>query len=121
MSQQRIGGIVYIRVNGELLQAKGAFSYNLGAPKREALMSTTGVAGFMEKPQVPYIEGEIYHTANLDLPALQRIVDATITCELANGQTVVLKEGWYAADGTGNSEEGGVEARFEGTSAELIS
>ena len=120
MSQQRIGGILYVRVNGELVQAKGSWSYNLGASKREAMVSTTGVAGYKEEPQVPYVEGEVFHQAGLDLQALQRITDATVTLELANGKTVVLREAWYAAEGTGSTDEGGVEARFEGVSAELI-
>lgn len=121
MSQnRRVGGIIYLKVGSELLQAKGSFTYNIGAPQREAVVGMDGVHGFKETPQVPYIEGEITDSNKLDLHTLVNARDVTVTLQLANGKTIVLQEAWYAADGTGNTEEGNLPVRYEGVSGEEI-
>lgn len=117
---QRKGGIIQIQVGGVLQDAKGSFSYNLGKPKRDAIVGSDTVHGYMEKPQVPFIEGEITDRGNLDLAALVTTQDATVTLELANGKVIVLRDAWYAAEGTGNTDEGNVQLRFEAKSAEEI-
>ncbi|MNG08647.1 Phage tail tube protein [compost metagenome] len=78
------------------------------------------VHGFKETPQIPFIEGEITDRKELSLESLQATVDATVTLELANGKVIVLREAWYASEGTGNTEEGNIECRFEGMSAEEV-
>ena len=120
MANQRRAGIIQLQINGEIKDAKGNFSYNLGQPKREAIVGTDGVHGFKETPQVAFIEGGITDNTNLDLKALVTITDATVTIELANGKMVVLRDAWYAGEGTASSEEAEVPVRFEGASAEEI-
>lgn len=115
-----IGGLVQIKVDGVLYSAKGSFEYNLGAPKREAIVGHDGVHGYKALPQVPFIEGTITDHRDLSLEVLTRIQGATVTLDLANGKTIVLNDAWYAADGKGSSEEGELEFRFEGMSAQEI-
>ena len=117
---ERISGTVYLKVNSVLYSAVGAFTYGLGTKKREAKMSTTGVAGFGETHQAAFAEGEIYDSGDLDLRALTEMTDATLTLELANGKVVVLHKAFFAGDGTGNSEEGKIGIRFEAASGEEI-
>ena len=119
MSQRR-AGIIALQVNGEVLDAKGSFSYGLGAPQRTAIIGADGVHGFTEAPQAAFIEGEITDRGTLDLAALTRIENATVTLTLANGKVVALRQAWYAADGVGNTEEANIAVRFEGASAEEI-
>jgi hypothetical protein len=119
MSQRR-GGLISFSVNGVLYDAKGSFSYNLGRPAREAVVGSDAVHGYIERPQVPYIEGEITDRSTLDLAALVGTTDATVTLELANGKVIVLRDAWYAGEGTGNSEEGNIPVRFEGMGAEEV-
>lgn len=114
------GGIAYVKVNGSLLKAVGAFTYNLGNPKREALLGSDGVHGYSEKPQTPYIAGEIRDDPDMDVAALQATTDATVTLELNNGKVITLRNAWYAGEGTGNSEEAKFDFRFEGLSAEEV-
>lgn len=120
MSQRR-GGIIQFQVGGVLQDAKGNFSYNLGRPKREPILGADTVHGFTEKPQVSFIEGEITDRGSLDLAALVISQDVTVTLELANGKVIVLRDAWFAGEGTGNSEEGNIAVRFEGKQAEEIS
>jgi len=120
MASQRRAGLVQVQINGEIQDAKGNFSYNLGQPKREAIIGTDGVHGFKETPQVAFIEGGITDHGNLDLKALVTVDGATVTISLANGKVVVLRDAWFAGEGTATSEEGEVAIRFEGANAEEI-
>ena len=117
---RRVGGIISIKVNGEVYNAKGNFTYNLGRPMKEAVVGHDTVHGYKELTQAPFIEGEFTDRSDLDLDALVTITDATVTLELANGKTIVLREAWWAADGTFNTEEGNGTARFEGMSGDEV-
>lgn len=116
----RVGGTVYLKVDGTQYSAKGNFTYNLGKPKREPVTGADGVHGYSEKQQVPFIEGEITDSPDISLSDLVQIDDATVTLELANGKVISLNEAWYAGEGTGNTEEGNIGVRFEGMSADEI-
>lgn len=116
----RVGGIIFIKVDGGQLRAKGEFEYNIGRGKREAVVGSDGVHGYKEDPQVPFIQGAITDESTLDLKAVLETKDATITLDLANGKTVILKDGWYADEGTVKTGEGEIPVRFEGLDAEEI-
>jgi hypothetical protein len=118
--KNRIGGLIALKVNGDIYFAKGNFTYNLGKPKREGIVGSDVVHGYKETPQVPFIEGEITDRNELSLEDLVTLDEATITLELANGKVIALSEAWYAGEGTGNTEEGNIACRFEGMSAEEV-
>ena len=46
--------------------------------------------------------------------------DETIVLELANGKVISLNNAWFAGDGNFSTEEGELEARFEGLTADEI-
>ena len=116
----RKAGLIEIAVNGNLMQAKGNFTYNLGAPKREGIPGADRVHGFKESVQIPMIEGEATDDSDLDVEALIRTEEATITLKLANGKVIVLRNAWYAADGNVQTEEANIQLKFEGLSAEEV-
>lgn len=116
---QRRGGIIQVQIQGEIVDAKGNFTYNLGRPKREAIVGADRIHGFMEKPQVGFIEGEITDRGTLDLDKIVTLTGSTITLELANGKVILLRDAYYAAEGTGNTDEGNVQVRFEGDAEEV--
>ena len=117
---KRVGGIMSFKIDGEMYFAKGDFTYNLGKPKREGVVGSDRVHGYKETPQIPFIEGEITDRGEMSLETLLGVKDATITLELGNDKVIVLREGWYASDGTVNTGEGNIQARFEGMSAEEV-
>jgi hypothetical protein len=119
-SVNRRAGVIYLRKNGVLLEAKGSFSHNINPFKRETILSTMGVSGYKETPQALFIEGELTDSKDLDLQLLYSGDNDTITLEEANGKTVVLRNAWYAGDGTVGTEDGNVSVRWEGISAEEI-
>lgn len=117
----RVAGIIFVKVDGQQYDAKGAFTYNIGSPQREAVVGSDAVHGFTETPQVPFIEGEFTDRATLDLVALTTIENATVTLELGNGKVVVLRSAWYAGDGNVVTDQANITVRFEGLQAEEIS
>lgn len=116
----RRGGMIYVKVDGQIYDAVGSFTYNLGRPQREALVGHDGVHGYKELPQVPYIEGEFRDSASLNVERLLTITGATVTLELANGKVIALRDAWFAGEGQVQTEEGNISVRFEGLQAEEI-
>lgn len=120
MPDNRRSGILSIQVNGEVYDAAGDFTYNPGFNKREALIGPSGVQGYKEEPQVAFIEGEIRDARNLDLKKLMTVKDATVTLDLANDKTFMLRDAWQANEGNIGTGEANIEVRFEGMSGEEI-
>lgn len=112
-NQQRRAGVIFLKVAGKQLDAKGNFTYNLGTPKREAIIGADGIHGYKETPQVAFIEGEVTDSKALNLKDLTEMDGETVTLELASGKTVVLSQAWFAGDGTGNTDEANIGIRFE--------
>ena len=119
MAGQRRGGIISLQVNAQVYDAKGAFTYNLGRPKREAIVGADGMHGYKETPQPGFVEGELTDRLDFDLDALTKLDGATVTLELANGKVIVLRDAYYAGDGEGSTEEGNLKVRFEGKAEEI--
>ena len=116
----RRSGTIFFAVDGTQYDAVGSFTYNLGHAKREGLVGHDSVHGYKEMPQLPFIEGEIRDASALSLRVLQNLTDTTVTLELANGKTIVLRNAWYAADGNVGTEEANVQVRFEGRAGEEL-
>jgi hypothetical protein len=111
MANQRIAGLLQLKIGGEIQDAKGSFSYNLGLPKREEIVGADGVHGYKETPQAAFIEGMITDRGTLDVARLARGVNLTVTLALAN-KTIVLGEAWFAGDGTVTTEEAEIQVKW---------
>lgn len=120
MANNRVGGIIELKIDGAIMSAKGNFTYNLGRATREAVIGADAVHGFRETPQAAFIEGEITDRQDLNLEALVTTTDATVYLRLANSKIIVLRNAWFAGEGTGNTEEGNIAVRFEGMSGEEV-
>jgi hypothetical protein len=121
MADQRRAGLIQVKANGEIYDAKGSFTCGYGRPKREAIVGADGVHGYKETPQVAFVEGAITDKGTLDVPALVSAKDVTVTVDFSNGKTFVLRDGWFAGDGTITTEESEIPVRWEGANAEEIS
>lgn len=120
MSRNRRAGTLTIQHNGQIMDAVGNFSYNLGKNLKTGMVGPDRVHGFKSLPQVPMIEGEIRDASDLDLESLVTLEDATLTLVLANGKKIMLTEAWYAAEGTGQTEEANIQYKFEGMDCQEI-
>lgn len=117
---QRTAALIQIQAGGRLYSAKGNFTWNLGLPKREAIIGADGTHGYKETAQVAFTEGEFTDMGNIDTRELVTMDDVTVSLQLGNGKTVVLPNAWYAGDGTGNTEESSIDVRFEAARGEEI-
>lgn len=120
MANQRVGGIIEIKVDGVLYAAKGSWTYNLGANKREAVMGADVVHGYKESVQAPKLEGAITDRGDLDVKTILNLKGATATLKLANDKIIVFKDAWYSGDGNITTEEGEIEFKMEALNAEEI-
>lgn len=108
-------------VDGVVENVKGEVTYNTGEPKREAIIGSDGqVHGFKETAQVPFMDCKFTDRGALDTKALKNLTDSTVVLSLANGKVVTLRNAWYAAPGDGKTDEGELDARFEGKSCQEI-
>jgi len=110
----RVGGSVYLKVNGTQYEAKGEFKYFPGTPKVTEVVGSGGLHGFSEEDQAPYIEGAITVTADVDVVAFNTAKDATVTLELKTGKTVVLGGASNTSDGVVQTKEGELAVKFVG-------
>lgn len=118
MAAQRVGGVLLAKLNGQRIRVAGEWTYSLGTPKRQAKVGMDGVHGYIEEPQVPYVEGESTDRSELDVAALFNTTGATLVLELANGKVISFRDAWYAGDGTVKTKEGTIALRFEAVSAD---
>lgn len=121
MADQRRAGLIQVQSNGEIVDAKGNFTYNLGRVKRDEIVGSDGVHGFKETPQVGFIEGAITDRSDLDLAALMTGSNLTITLSLSNGKVIVARDAWYANEGTVSTEESEIPVRWCAKNVEEIS
>jgi len=112
----RIAGITYINVDGIPLELKGSINVAPGNTSRETIVGQDGVHGYKEIPVVPFVECTITDSANIDLNAIEKLANVTVTVELANGKTAVVNQAVQVNQLENNPEEAEVTVRFEGTS-----
>ncbi len=120
MAQKRIAGIAFIRIDGKQYESSGSFTINTGEPMREGVVGTARVAGFKETPQIPTFEGKLLKTAELSVVDITSIVDSTVTIVDPTGGQHVLREAYFAGEGTYDTGEGEIAAKFEGAGYEYI-
>jgi len=121
MANNRIAGVAFVKYDGRQLPVRGSWNVGFNKLKREGLAGQDRVHGYKEKPDVPFLEGDVSTTADVSLDVLLAITDATVTIELANGKSYVLRNAWTAQGYEIDSEEGKIKVRFEGMDIDEIS
>lgn len=117
---QPIAGTAYIRVDGTQYDLRGNCTVNIAAFTREGVAGLDRVHGYTQKPTIPYFEMELSDSPNLSLETIHGITGATITLELINGKTYVLRQAWCANNPELKIDDGMFQVRFEGMSGEEI-
>lgn len=120
MPAEHVAGVLSFQLNGKILRMKGNWTYNLGRSKRDAIVGADSVHGYKEVPQVPFMEGAVTDGRSLVLDDLLEFTDGTCTLHLRNGKVIELRNGWFAGEGTVDTEESEIAVRFEGLGAEEV-
>lgn len=113
-------GKITLKTDGMVLDAKGSFTYNIGRDKLTMIAGSDKVHGAYSTVQVPFIEGIITDGEDVDLDAILTARDITVTLDLDNGKTIVLREAVFAGEGNATTEQGEIAVRWEGKSATEI-
>ena len=114
-----VGGRVFINVDGEQLLVRGNVTSNIGQNvTRETVVGVDQVHGNKETIAVPFIQFDITEKPEFPLSRINAITDATITAELADDRTLILRNAWHVGESERNPEEGQMTVRFEGMSGE---
>lgn len=116
----KAGGTAFLKVDGNQYPLRGNFTVSPNATERTMIAGQDYIHGFTEVPRVPFIEGDITTMPVISFEDLEGTVNATVTAELLNGRTYVLKEAVYIRPADINTREGLAHIRFEGTSCEEI-
>ena len=112
---QRIAGIAYLYVDGDLYPLRGNFTVSPSPTERAGIAGQDYVHGFSELPRVPYIEGDVSLVPELSMEDVSNIVNSVVTADLANGKSYVLNQAWCRSAFELNTREGQTRVRFEGT------
>ena len=116
----RVAGVCYVKADGQQYTLGGSCTVSPSSVEREGVVGLSGPAGYKETPRIPFVEIEVVTTPDLSIEAVDKITDATVTAELANGKTYVLRGAWSKAAVEINAADGTTTIRFEGLSCEEI-
>lgn len=117
---KRVGGIIEVKLDGEIVRFKGECTYSVNQRKRSPVIGSDGVHGYSDEPKVCFIEGKITDSLDFDTQRLFAMENVTVTASLANGKVISLPGGWYAGEGEGSTSEGEIDFRFESDLGEEI-
>lgn len=120
MAANRIAGVCYVKAGAAQLALGGTVTVSPASKEREGKAGLSGVVGYVERPRVPYIELEGQTVPGFSAADLEAVEDETITAELANGSTYILRNAWLAAPLEINAAEGTYTARFEGMACDEV-
>jgi len=113
---QRFAGTAVLIVGGVQVNLRGNFTVSPSRVERTMIAGQDRVHGYQELPRVPYIEGDISTTPDLNLADLEAQVDVTVVAQLANGKQYSLQEAACKANFEDNTRDGQVRVRWEGVS-----
>lgn len=117
---QRIAGVAFLKIDGNQYPLRGNLTVSPSPFERAMIAGQDYVHGYSELPRVPYIEGDFSTLQGLSVENIAAIIDSTVTAELANETTFVLRQACCRAALEINAREGQFRARFEGVQCDEI-
>jgi hypothetical protein len=118
--QFRVAGVAYLRVDGAQYSLRGNLTVSIDASEREGIPGQDGIHGYIERPRVPFIEGDFSDIGGLSIEALRRMSNVTVQAELANNKKYVLRNAWTSTAMELNTADGQVTVRWEGMRGEEL-
>lgn len=113
-SAPRIAGICFVKADSSQFEVSGAVECPLNSVVRETKMGASGVAGFSEMAQKPYIKLTAFVKPDFDIDKVTKSTDLTVTAELANGKVYVLSSAYLVDEATAKNDDGTVDLEFNG-------
>ena len=117
----RIAGTCYVNADGFQIALAGTCTVDRKDTEKTGMTGLSGNVGYSEKPRVPSIEVEFFHTRQTSVDSILDMEDGTVTAELANGKVWTLRNAYVQGAPTVDAEESKMTVKFEGLSCELSS
>jgi len=117
---QRIAGIAFLKVDGALYPLRGNFTVSPSAIERAGIAGQDYIHGYSELPRLPVVSGDVSLVPELSMTDVEGVTNATVTAELANGKTYVLREAWCTSALELNTREGQTRITFQGVSCDEL-
>lgn len=116
----RIAGVCYVKADGKSFTLGGKCNVSPSKVEREAVVGLSGPAGYKETPRAPFVEIEVLSSPDHRVEEIDALTDATVTVELANGQTFVFRNAWTKGAIEVDAAEGKFDVRFDALTSEQI-
>jgi len=120
MPQGPIAGTAFLKIDSSMYPLKGSLTVSPSPVERNGIAGQDYVHGYQELPRVPYIEGDVSTLPEISTEFLESVIDATVTAELVNGRTYVLRNAWLKGPVDINTSDGQFRVRFEGVSCDEV-
>jgi hypothetical protein len=111
---QRFAGTAFLKVDGNQMALRGNFVVSPSNIERTMIAGQDRVHGYQELPRVPFIEGDISTTPDLNLATLEAQTNVTVVAQLANGKQYTLVAASCKAGFEANTRDGQARVRWEG-------
>lgn len=120
MASKAVAGTAYIKADGKQFPLRGSLTVSAAVIEREGISGQDGVHGYKEMPRVPFISCDISDGEDVSVPELMAMTNVTVTAELANGKTYVLRNAWVADAVEIDTVEGQMTVKWEGESCDEV-
>lgn len=103
---RQAAGIIYVKVDGDQIEANGEFTYRLSGTKREYHMNANGTGYWTESAEQGFIKGSVTDVNETDIETLKTAAGVTVVLELGNGKVISAKDAIQIDAMEGNSGSG---------------
>lgn len=117
----KVAGTAFFKVDGTQYSLRGNMNVSLGNVERESVVGMDQYHGIKEIPKAGFIECDLTDHPDVDINTLNQLEDVTVTVELINGKTGVLRNAAQVTPIELNVVDGQMKVRFEGPKGEWIS
>jgi hypothetical protein len=114
----RLAGVAYVSVDGQSYMLVGDLTYSVSKISRETLIGQDRVHGYAEKPHAGFISGTFRDAGGLTVANFNAMTNVSVVAELANGKTIIMRNGWTVDAQEVKTTEGSFDVKWESPSVE---
>lgn len=119
-SKYNLGGTAYVKVGGRQIALRGNLKLSPELSEKEGVAGMDGPHGFIERPRMPYFEGDFSLVSGTSIEELRALVDETWQLELNNGKSYVFTEGNVTAAMEIDAAQGQFSMRVDALNARRV-
>lgn len=114
----KLAGVAYIYVDGKSYMLSGDLTYSVSKVTRTTIIGQDRVHGYSEQPVSGKISGTFRDVGGLSVASFNAMTNVTVTCELANGKTVIGRNMWTVDAQEVKAADATFQVKWEGVSVE---